>query len=142
MTNKFEHLNLELTEASHAEAVPSTGPANTAQKEPVIHTAQLEPDISEEEDVFFKLFCFLEDLYTVRDFVRDLTVRQRDGQIDNLTLLVVVNAAMICVKQREMELLDGAPESWRPRLESPVEMLSLLNNVTRASQRLATAWCH
>jgi hypothetical protein len=122
MTNTFEHLRIDMPKEETDEALPSV------RKAPTPEPAQLEPEIDEDEEVIFKFFCFLEDLHTVQDFVRDLAVRHRNEQVDDLTFLVVVNAAMIRVKQREIELLDGVPAAWRSDLVSPGMMLTLLKS--------------
>jgi hypothetical protein len=122
MTNTFEHLRIDMPKEETDEALPSV------RKAPTPEPAQLEPEIDEDEEVIFKVFCFLEDLHTVQDFVRDLAVRHRNEQVDDLTFLVVVNAAMIRVKQREIELLDGVPAAWRSDLVSPGMMLTLLKS--------------
>jgi hypothetical protein len=122
ITMIFEQLHMEMPEEDNDEALSSV------RKAPTPEPVQLEPEIDEDEDVIFKFFCFLEDLHTVQDSIRDLAVGRRDEQVDDLTFLVVVNAAMIRGKQREIELLDGVPEAWRSDLVSPGMMLTLLKS--------------
>jgi hypothetical protein len=122
ITSIFKYLYIKMPEGGNDEALPFV------RKEPTPKAAQLEPEINEDEDVIFKFFCFFKDLDTTQDFIRDLTVRCRHQKVDDLTFLVVINAAIIRVKQRESELLDGVPKAWRSDLVSSGMMLTLLRS--------------
>ena len=63
-----------------------------------------------EEEVYFAIYCFFNDLNQVRDFVHDLWCQYQKGSFDLVTTSVTMNAALELVRRAESELAASFPK--------------------------------
>ena len=59
-----------------------------------------------DEEVFFALFCFFDDLSALRGYLSDLWTRYKNGSVDLITASVTTNTAFELVQRAEKDLIS------------------------------------
>jgi hypothetical protein len=63
-----------------------------------------------DDEIYFAIYCFFNDLNRLRDFVRDLWCQYQTGSSDLITASVTTNAALELVGRAESDLAVSFPE--------------------------------
>jgi hypothetical protein len=113
--NKFGHLEVE--EPIEEQTQEPLAVKVAAKNQPKPQAIALEPEVNDEEELEFKYFCFVQDFHKLQSSIRDLTVRYKDGELDDLTFLTAVNAAMEHARQQELALIENVPEHLQQSIE-------------------------
>jgi hypothetical protein len=115
--NKFRHLELEepLEEDTQVPLAIKVATKN----DPKYQARVMEPEVNDEEELEFKYFCFVQDLHKLQSSIRGLTVRYKDGELDDLTFLTVINAAMEFAREQELALIENVPKHLQQSTERP-----------------------
>ena len=123
LSNKFEHLELE---EPHEEGQEPLATKAAARKQTKPKTRLIEPDVDERDELVFKFFCYLQDLHKLQDFTRKVLLRYREGELDDLTHLVVITTAIEHARQQEQALIEDAPDHLRFVVRRPELIFKLL----------------
>ena len=108
MTNIFDVLNIEeselneTAEASSPPEIPGTLPVTTAPP----RRYEVETD---DEEIYFALYCFFDDLDRLRDFILDLWIDYKNRDLDLITASVTTNMAFQLVSRAEQDLIATFP---------------------------------
>ena len=104
LNNIFDVLNIEESEMEEIQSPETT--VVTTRTTP-LWRYEVEPD---DEEVYFALYCFFDDLNRLRDHLQDLWEDYKDGEEDLVSASVTTNMAFQLVKQAEEELIATLPK--------------------------------
>ena len=108
MTNIFDILNVEETELNETdERAPTTKIPEESKTTVPPRRYEVETD---DEEIYFALYCFFDDLDRLRDFILDLWIDYKSGDLDLVTASVTTNMAFQLVSRAEQDLISTFPK--------------------------------
>jgi hypothetical protein len=115
-------------DASVAEISPALEPRPEAKRtKRVPSTVRYEMEATDEE-FFFGVFCFFDDLNRLRDFLDALWVGYKEGTCDLISASVTTNCALELVQRHEKDFV-----TLFPKCDTFTKMASLIYDSTRIS---------
>jgi hypothetical protein len=107
LNNIFDVLNIEESEMAEIESTS----ANRDITGTVAASPRRRYDVeSDDEEVYFALYCFFDDLNRLREYLQILWGDYRNGEEDLVSASVTTNMAFQLVKQAEEELISTLPK--------------------------------
>src|SRR2546423_193364 len=108
LNNIFDVLNIEECEMAEIEST-SAGRKNTTFATNTANLRLYEVE-SDDEEVYFAMYCFFDDLNRLREYLQILWQDYRNGEGDLVSASVTTNMAFQLVKQAEEELMATLPK--------------------------------
>ena len=104
---------LFIEDDSVAETAPTLETRVTVQRTQIVPprtkvTYEIE---ATDEEIYFGIYCFFDDLNRLRDFIHDLWSRYKIGSCDLITAAVTTNSALELVHRAEKELAASFPKN-------------------------------
>jgi hypothetical protein len=106
MANKFHILSIEDTEVMTDAQNEWVSPIVAKKPTPTHRAYEFRHT---DEEVYFTLFCFFDDLADVREYLTIIWTRYRGGDIDLVSAAIITNTAFELVQRAEKELISTFP---------------------------------
>lgn len=129
LSNRFGMLNVEETNEFVLDLAASDIGATSAATKSSKATVQDSWDVYELEiqyrtDLAFLIFCFLEDLHCIQDFIKETWRKQKVGIVDLETVDDTTNIALDIVRRAEEDVIATAPALLaKPRSYQEIAMV-------------------
>ncbi|KAF3189616.1 hypothetical protein TWF225_002757 [Orbilia oligospora] len=139
----LEHLALDDNDNDDGLNIKDYGKDDTPKMTVQPQTFEIEDEYELElPESFFMAFCLLDDLNTLRDFIKETWTEYKDGMIDAMTAAVTTNSAVILGKEMIDDVFSKIDRTYFPDSQSisttMYKLRCLLDNVpSDASRRRA-----